>query len=64
MMALWDDDGPVSQGKILTAVLQDKPSTARDMLKSWSHADLLTLAAASERLARMAKVAATWKEHD
>jgi hypothetical protein len=61
-MALWDDDGPKSQGKIITAVLQDRGGDARDMLKGWSHADLLTLAAAAERLARMAKVAATWKE--
>lgn len=63
-MALWDDDGPISQGKILTAILQDRGGEARDMLRGWSRADLLQLAAAAQRLERMAKVASVWKEHN
>lgn len=61
-MTLWDDRGPRSQGKILTAILQNNPGEARDLMHGWTAADLRTLAAACERVARMAKVAATWKE--
>lgn len=47
---MWEDIGPASQGKIITAVLQDDPAHARDLLQRWSLADLRTLGQALRQL--------------
>ena len=54
---LWDDSGPTSQGKILTAILQGHEGEAGRMLASWSSADLATLTEAAEMLAMIARMA-------
>jgi hypothetical protein len=55
---LWDDNGPISQGKILTAIMQDRRDDARQMMRGWTTRDLRTLAARADELARMARFAA------
>lgn len=50
----WLDQGPVSQGKILTAILQRRHEDALAMVRNWSDADLRSLEEAATRLARMA----------
>ena len=45
-MALWDDQGPASQGKIVTSILKGDPETASVLLRRWSHDDLAILDAA------------------
>jgi hypothetical protein len=54
-MALWDDQGPIYQGKILTAIMQDRPEEAMKMMRGWTTRDLRILAARAEELARMAR---------
>ena len=56
-MGTWDDDGPVSQGKVLTAVLQGREDDAAAMLAGWSLADLQALATAAGRLGVLAATA-------
>ena len=51
--SLWLDKGLVSQGKILTAILQRRLDDALEMMRNWSTADLLSLEEAATRLARM-----------
>ena len=50
----WTDDGPKSQGKILTHLLRNEPGFARDLLRGWSYGDLLALRNAASSLVRMA----------
>lgn len=52
---LWQDEGPISQGKILTNVLRAETETARANLKGWSTADLILLARAADQLAFLAR---------
>ena len=47
---LWDDTGRISQGKILTAILQGRLADAREMLHGWSDGDLVTLDSAAQKL--------------
>jgi hypothetical protein len=47
---LWADIGPISQGKILTAILQGRRADAELMLRGWSTNDLITLAKAADTL--------------
>jgi hypothetical protein len=54
MTELWADEGPVSQGKILTAIMQDKRAEAEDMLRSWTVNDLIKLASAATMLEMLA----------
>jgi hypothetical protein len=49
-MALWDDHGEVSQGKIITAILKGREPAARMLLRRWTERDLRTLSRAAERL--------------
>ena len=53
---LWDDVGPASQGKIVTAILQDRDQEARQMLRRWTSADRRTLQRALRHLDRMIEV--------
>ena len=46
----WIDEGPVSQGKILTAILQDDTDKARALLRGWSLDDLNKLGRAARQL--------------
>jgi len=55
MDGLWDDIGPISQGKILTAMMQDRESEAREMMCGWTGKDLDHLARAADRLAQLAR---------
>ena len=59
---LWDDKGPLSQGKILTDLLQGKGDDAKLKLMGWTRADLVTLARAADRLAYLARQEADRKE--
>jgi hypothetical protein len=52
---MWADDGPISQGKILTAVMQDRESDALDMMRRWTMRDLSYLADKAEILSRLAR---------
>jgi hypothetical protein len=54
-MALWADEGPASQGKILTAILQDDAGKAETLMRGWSPADLDDLAGAAEVLIILAR---------
>jgi hypothetical protein len=54
-MSLWDDQGPISQGKILTAILQDREGDARFWLRRWSLDDLNTLERAADRLSLLCR---------
>lgn len=51
---LWKDDGPYSQGKVITAILQNREDDAREILRSWAFRDLVSLVKAAEKLATMA----------
>jgi hypothetical protein len=46
----WEDFGPTSQGKIITAILQHRPDDATAILRHWTVGDLVTLATAAETL--------------
>lgn len=54
-MTLWEDQGPVSQGKILTALLQDDLPRARRLIHAWSAGDVRTLELAAENLMHLAR---------
>jgi len=47
---LWADKGPISQGKILTAVMQNREDEARKMLDGWTADDLYYLRRSCDRL--------------
>jgi hypothetical protein len=50
MSAPWINQGPIGQGEIITAILQDCPDTALEMLHGWSYDDLLALEKAAFKL--------------
>ncbi len=49
-MNMWNDTGPISQGKILTDILQNRKGDAKTKLHGWTVADLRTLRSAIEEL--------------
>ena len=60
--SLWADRGPISQGKILTDLLQGHTEDAKFKLVGWTRADLVILARAAERLAYLSRQEAARKE--
>ena len=56
-MTRWDDVGPISQGKILTAILQDHEDEAARMLSGWSVIDLDALEYAAGKLSLLCRQA-------
>ena len=52
---LWADEGPKSQGKIMTAILRDQDHDARSMLRGWSPADLDDMEKAANTLVRLCR---------
>lgn len=54
-LQLWADIGPKSQGKIITAILQDREGEARRMLHGWSDGDLEDLEKACDKLSLLCR---------
>jgi hypothetical protein len=50
---LWTDNGPASQGKIITAILQGRRSDAEQFLHRWAVNDLVMLARAADILKQL-----------
>jgi hypothetical protein len=51
---VWENKGPISHGEMLTAILQDRPDTAKHMMRGWATADLMYLARAARKLELLA----------
>lgn len=49
----WEDNGPISQGKIITAIIQQRNRDALVMLRGWLPADRRILQEAARQLDRM-----------
>jgi len=57
---LWQDKGRASQGKIITAILQDRNDDAVRLLSAWSDKDLIILDQAASKLRQL--IARTFKK--
>jgi hypothetical protein len=51
---IWTDQGPASQGEVITAILQGDRQAAARLLRGWSGPDLVELARAAAELSAMA----------
>lgn len=60
----WNDNGPVSQGKIITALLQGKDDEANKMLKGWTEQDLYKLSRAAIALHTYAEARISHKQFE